>query len=212
VPTTLILARPTACLHGVDVVVRDIEDARDRDLLRRLGAGEEEAFRSLFRRYGPMAKALALRVVRQPFLAEEIVQEAFLAVWRDPAAYREDRGSVRAWLLSTVHHRAVDLVRREEAQRRRSREMAPDVVTLEDVGDTVAEETDLAQSRARVRAALAEIPAEQRRVLELMYFQGKTQTTIAEELKLPLGTVKSRTLLGMRRLRGMLVEAAEGDA
>jgi RNA polymerase sigma factor (sigma-70 family) len=188
------------------VVVRDLEDARDREMVRRVARGDEDAFRALFRRYGPSAKALAVRVVRQLFMAEEIVQEAFLALWREPSAYREDRGSFRAWIMSAVHHRAVDMVRREEAQRRRAVAPRPDEVVAPDVGESVTEEADLADQRARVRAALAEIPPEQREVLELMYFGGKTQSTIAEETGLPLGTVKSRTLLGMRRLRSMLVE------
>ena len=188
------------------MVVHNLEDARDRDLVRRIGEGDEDAFRDLFRRYGPASKALAARIIRQPFLAEEIVQEAFLALWRKPASYREDRGSVRAWLLSTVHHRAVDHVRREEAQRRRAAEAGPGVTVAQDVAEAVAEDADLAEQRARVRAALEEIPPEQRKVLEMMYFDGKTQSTIAAELSLPLGTVKSRTLLGMRRLRAMLLE------
>jgi RNA polymerase sigma factor (sigma-70 family) len=191
------------------VAVRSLEDARDRELVRRVVEGDEMAFRDLFNRYGPVAKSLALRVVRQPFLAEEIVQEAFLAVWRDPTAYREERGSFRAWLMSTVHHRAVDTVRREETQRKRAREEKLDTEREADVGDLVAEQVDLADSRIRVRRALDEIPPAQRKVLELMYFEGKTQTAIAQELELPLGTVKSRTLLGMRRLRGMLFEGAE---
>src|SRR4029079_19237953 len=97
---------------------------RDRDLLRRLSRGDEEAFVALFRRYGPLAKALATRIIRQPFMAEEIVQDAFLSLWRDPGSYREDRGTVRSWLLSAVHHRAVDRVRREEAEHRRRAEIA----------------------------------------------------------------------------------------
>jgi len=188
------------------VVVRSLEDARDRDLVRRVIAKDEEAFRSLFRRYAPMAKALALRVVRQTFVAEEIVQEAFLALWRNPGAFREDRGSFRAWMLSTVHHRAVDAVRREEAWRRRSREHDPDALVAEDVGATVVEELDHAAMRREIRAALDQLPAEQRQVLEMMYFEAKTQSMIAEELDLPLGTVKSRTLLGMRRLRDLVVK------
>ena len=188
------------------MVVRSLEDARDRDLVRRVIAKDEEAFRSLFRRYAPMAKALALRVVRQTFVAEEIVQEAFLALWRNPGAFREDRGSFRAWMLSTVHHRAVDAVRREEAWRRRSRELDPDALVAEDVGATVVEELDHAAMRREIRAALDQLPVEQRQVLEMMYFEAKTQAMIAEELKLPLGTVKSRTLLGMRRLRDLVVE------
>jgi RNA polymerase sigma-70 factor, ECF subfamily len=190
------------------VAVRDLEDARDRDLVRRVADGDEDAFRRLFRRYAPAAKSLAARVVRQAFMAEEIVQEAFLVLWRSPDSYREDRGSFRAWLMSTVHHRAVDLVRREEAHRRRSQNVRVDEVQ-DDVGQQVVDEVDLVESRVRVREALQGIPPEQRQVLELMYFAGKTQTTIATELELPLGTVKSRTLLGMRRLRAVLTGPGE---
>jgi RNA polymerase sigma factor (sigma-70 family) len=188
------------------VVVRSLEDARDRELVRRVLEQDEMAFRDLFRRYAPVAKSLAIRIVRQAFLAEEIVQEAFLSLWRDPRAYREERGSFRTWLMSAVHHRAVDAVRREETQRKRGREELPDMTARVDVGDLVAEQTDLADARVRVRRALEEIPSPQRQVLEMMYFDGKTQTAIAEELALPLGTVKSRTLLGMRRLRAMLFQ------
>ncbi len=186
--------------------VPNLEDARDRDLVRRVAEGEEAAFRQLFQRYAAAAKALAMRIVRQAFLAEEIVQEAFLALWRHPTSYREDRGSFRAWLMSTVHHRAVDVVRREEAQRRRAEDVRPDATadTMADPAEGVAERAALAEARRRVHHALAGLPSEQREVLELMYFAGKTQRTIARDLDLPLGTVKSRTLLGMRRLRAHL--------
>ncbi|HXF37710.1 MAG TPA: sigma-70 family RNA polymerase sigma factor [Actinomycetota bacterium] len=184
----------------------DLAEARDRDLLRRIEGGDEAAFRTLFRRYGGTALALARRIVRQGFLAEEIVQEAFLSIWRRPGAYDEARGSVRAWLMAAVHHRAVDAVRREESQRRR----AEAVIELPDPGDdpgvTVVEAVGLPEERRAVRGALEDLPAEQRQVIELMYFQGLSQSKIAERLSLPLGTVKSRTLLAMRRLRASLGE------
>jgi RNA polymerase sigma-70 factor, ECF subfamily len=178
-------------------------DARDDDLLSRVGHGDEEAFRSLFRRYGATAHALAQRVVRRGYLAEETVQEAFLALWRNSDGYDPERGSVRAWLMSTVHHRAVDLVRREEAQRRRAAETAPDAPPV-DPGTLVVEEIGLDEDRAAVREALKQLPAEQRQVIELMYYGGQSQSQIAARLDIPLGTVKSRTLLGMRRLRAAL--------
>ena len=90
--------------------VVDVSEAHDRELVDRLRQGDEDAFRGLFGRYAPSAKALALRVVRQSHLAEEIVQEAFLAVWRAPEGYDDERGSVRSWLMGMVHHRAVDMV------------------------------------------------------------------------------------------------------
>jgi RNA polymerase sigma factor (sigma-70 family) len=185
----------------------DLSETRDRDLVRRIGEGDDDAFRGLFRRYSPSALALARSVVRQPFLAEEIVQEAFLALWRNPSAYDQQRGSVRAWLMGMVHHRAVDAVRREEAHRRRTEAAVPDALDREpDPADQVVDQLGLPEERKAVRSALDELPPEQRRVLELMYFDGLSQSKIAERLSLPLGTVKSRTLLGMRRMRGALVE------
>ncbi len=183
----------------------DLSDARDRDLVQRIRRRDGEAFRGLFGRYAPSAMAIARRVVRQPFLAEEIVQEAFLAVWRNPEGYDQARGSVRAWLMGMVHHRAVDLVRREESQRRRAEaSQLTETTVVEDPAAQVVDEIGLPEEREAVRGALAELPPEQRQVIELMYFDGLSQSKIAEKLSLPLGTVKSRTLLGMRRLRGRL--------
>jgi RNA polymerase sigma factor (sigma-70 family) len=183
----------------------DISEARDRDLLVRLRGGDQDAFRGLFARYAPSAKALAQRVVRRPHLAEEIVQEAFMAVWRNPGAYDPDRGSVRAWLMGMVHHRAVDLVRREESHRRRAEASIPEAIhDVADHADDVVEQVGLPEERRIVRAALDELPEEQRAVLTLMYFDGLSQSQIAERTGLPLGTVKSRTLLGMRRMRASL--------
>ncbi|MEA2521573.1 MAG: hypothetical protein QOI81_1219 [Actinomycetota bacterium] len=183
----------------------DVSEARDRDLLRRLLTRDEEAFRGLFGRYAPAAKALALRVVRQQHLAEEIVQEAFLAVWRNPAAYEEQRGSVKTWLMGMVHHRAVDAVRREESQRRRAEAEATMAATESvDHAEDVVAAIGAPQERAAVRSALRSLPEDQRAVLEMMYFDGLSQSQIAQRNGLPLGTVKSRTLLGMRRLRSAL--------
>jgi RNA polymerase sigma-70 factor (ECF subfamily) len=183
----------------------DLSETRDRDLIRRIAAGDEGAFRGLFRRYSPTALGLATRIVRQAHLAEETVQEAFLSVWRNPAAFDSSRGSVRSWLMTAVHNRAVDAVRREEAQRRRAEEAAtdPDLGPV-DPGYQVVEEIGLFQQRVAVREAIGKLPAEQRQVIELMYFGGQSQSKISTRLGLPLGTVKSRTLLAMRRLRAEL--------
>jgi RNA polymerase sigma-70 factor (ECF subfamily) len=184
----------------------DLAETRDRELVLRIGKGDQDAFRGLFGRYAPSAKALALRVVRQSNLAEEIVQEAFMALWKNPDGYDQQRGSVKSWLMGMVHHRAVDLVRREEAHRRRTERAIPEAMETEpDPAQQVVDEVGAPGERAAVRAALGELPLEQRRVIELMYFGGRSQSQIAAELDLPLGTVKSRTLLGMRRLRGALM-------
>ncbi len=200
------LLDPNRVGRSETTVALDLSEARDRDLVQRIEAGDEEAFRGLFRRYGPTATALARQVARQPFLAEEIVQEAFLAVWRNPSGYDQGRGSVKSWLMGMVHHRAVDAIRREEAQRRRAEDaQATDVVVVADPAEAVVEELGLPDERRAVRAALDHLPAEQRQVIELMYFGGLSQSRISERLGLPLGTVKSRTLLGMRRLRKTLI-------
>ena len=185
----------------------DLPEAPDRDLIDRLRHGDEEAFRGLFHRYAPTAKALAQRVVRRSHLAEEIVQDAFMAVWKNPDAYDADRGSVRSWLMGLVHHRAVDLVRREEAHRRRSEAAIPEALEEQaDHADEIVDRLGAPEERRAVRSALDELPAEQREVLEMMYFAGLSQSQIAEKTGTPLGTVKSRTLLGMRRMRGALAE------
>lgn len=185
--------------------VIDLTKAHDRELVDRVRRHDEEAFRSLFARYAPTAMSLARRVVRQAHLAEEIVQEAFLAVWRNPEGYDARRGSVRSWLMGTVHHRAVDLVRREEAHRRRAQQAIVDARDEEaDHADDVAVGVDRPGERELVRSALVDLPAEQRDVIEMMYLSGLSQSQVAERTGLPLGTVKSRTLLGMRRLRAAL--------
>jgi RNA polymerase sigma factor (sigma-70 family) len=204
-PATLLLEQLDARTLAEACVTDDLSEARDRELVRAIDRGDEDAFRALFGRYAPSAMALARRVARQPFLAEEIVQEAFLAVWRNPSGYDQQRGSVRAWLMGMVHHRAVDAVRREESQRRRVEEsIVSDPVLSPDPADDVAEDIDLPKERKAVRKALDALPDEQRQVIELMYFGGLSQSKISEQLGLPLGTVKSRTLLGMRRLRGAI--------
>ena len=192
---------------GESGMAEDLSAARDRQLVRRIEGGDEEAFRSLFATYAPAAMALAIRVVRQAQLAEEIVQEAFLTLWRSPGVFDERRGSVKAWLMTMVHHRAVDVVRREEAQRRRSDEMVVGVrEEAVDPTDAVLAAVAAPAERDAVRTALRSLPPEQREVLELMYFDGLSQSQVAEKTGAPLGTVKSRALLGMRRMRSVVEE------
>jgi RNA polymerase sigma-70 factor (ECF subfamily) len=191
--------------RGTIVTPAGSDPVADHDLVRRLWSGDEGAFRELFARYGPVAHGLAYRLVRHAQLAEEIVQETFLSVWRSPERYDRSMGSVRSWLLAAVHHRAVDAVRREESQRRRADRAAGRLeLVTDDPTDELAAAIDRPQEQKLVREALEALPDEQRDVLSKMYFEGLTQTQIAERTGVPLGTVKSRTLLGMRRLRALL--------
>ncbi len=185
-----------------------MEDARDRELLRRVQDGDPQgaAFRELFRRNAGVAKSVALRIARSDQLAEEALQEAFLQLWRAPERFDGSRATVRRWLLTLVHARAVDLVRREEAQRRRAEEAAADPIVVLDPADEVAASLDRPGERASVRAALEVLPQPQRDVIDLMYFEGVSQTGVAQRLGIPLGTVKSRSLLAMRKLRSVMAE------
>jgi RNA polymerase sigma-70 factor, ECF subfamily len=176
----------------------------DLELVRRVAIRDPGAFEALYRRYVPAAYGVALRVLRQPFLAQEVVHDAFLAVWGAPDAYDATRGPFRTFLLSLVHHRAVDAVRREERLRMRERRANPDPLTDEDETEAVVEEADLADRRRLVREALSSLPEAQRRLVVLMYFNGWTQSRIAEEERIPIGTVKSRVFAAMRRLRETL--------
>lgn len=174
------------------------------ELVRRIGQRDVGAFETLYRRYAPAAYGVALRVLRQAALAEEVLHDTFLAIWTAPDAYDPSRGPFRTFFLSLIHHRAVDAVRREERLRAREQRANPPPVPDEDVMETVVEEAELADRRRRVRHALAGLPAEQRRLVELMYFRGWTQSRIAKEERIPLGTVKSRVFAAMRRLREAL--------
>ncbi|MGH2656699.1 MAG: RNA polymerase sigma factor [Actinomycetota bacterium] len=176
----------------------------DLELVRRIGGRDPVAFETLYQRYAPACYGVALRVLRQAFLAQEVVHDSFLAVWNAPDAYDATRSPFRSFLLSLVHHRAVDAVRREERLRARERRANLDPPIVEDVLEAVAEEADLADRRRQVKEALASLPEEQRRLVELMYFRGWTQSRIAEEEGIPIGTVKSRVFAAMRRLREAL--------
>jgi RNA polymerase sigma factor (sigma-70 family) len=184
--------------------VREI-DVDDLELHRRLSAGDVGAFDALYRRYAGVAMGLAYRLTGQHALAQDVVHDAFLAIWRAPEAFDPARGAFRTFLLSLVHHRGVDAIRREERLRARQERAANlEPAEVEDPSEGVAEDDLVARRRIEVRAALADLPSEQRQVLEMAYFGGMTQVRIAERLGIPLGTVKTRTFAALRKLRGRL--------
>jgi RNA polymerase sigma-70 factor, ECF subfamily len=186
--------------------VQEVADD-DVELHRRLTEGDREAFDELYRRYAGFAYGLAYRITSNTALAQDAVHDAFLAIWRAPEAFDPERGPFRTFLLALVHHRAVDTVRREERLRARG-ERAANLEPLagEDIADAVTERSYLGVRRQQVRDALAILSPEQRQVLEMAYFGGRTQVEIAEELGIPLGTVKTRTFAALRKLRGALEE------
>jgi RNA polymerase sigma-70 factor (ECF subfamily) len=181
-------------------------DDADRDVLARVSNGELGALQELYDRYRTMAYSIAFRITTDASLAEDVVQDAFLGAWRNAARYAEDRGSVKTWLLSIVHHRAVDAVRR----RRPTTELPeaevppPPPLTLPDIWAEVAGNLD----RAEIAAALATLSDVQREAIELAYFGGLTQVEIADRTGAPLGTVKSRVRLGLLAMRAALTGEA----
>ena len=179
----------------------------DEDLMEKARGGHTRAFGVIFDRHGSAAFSLAYRMSGSRSVAEDIVQEAFLSLWRSAAGYERARASVRSWVLCAVHNRAVDHFRR--GQSKYGTTVADDGITerLESPvrTDVEAERLDEAQ---RVRQAMTLVPQDQRRVIELAYFGGFSQTEIAELLGIPLGTVKGRMRLGLGRMRAALGEDA----
>jgi RNA polymerase sigma-70 factor, ECF subfamily len=184
--------------------VKDIHRLADEDLMPLLDRREPAAFEVLYDRHGGAAFSLAYRIVGDRPKAEDITQEAFLSLWRRGDRYDRARGSVRAWLLGIVRNRAIDVLRRDVA-------LAPSVSYEEHLtaaaspADTGVEA--LRREAAReVRSALAALPSDQLRVIELAYFGGLTHGEIAELLGMPLGTIKGRMRLGMEKIRAQLAE------
>ncbi len=178
----------------------------DEALLNAIAGGAVWAMESLYERYSRILYSLAYRMVADHQVAEDLLQDAFLSVWRRATSYSPQMGAARSWLISILHHRTIDYLRRA---RRRS--------TIQEV---LLEDTELDESTAspdvwdeawrsvkssHVRAALMKIPTEQRLVIELAYFQGWTHTEIAEGTQIPLGTVKARMRLGLSHLKQVLI-------
>jgi RNA polymerase sigma factor (sigma-70 family) len=178
--------------------------------MRQVAAGEITGLETLYDRYHTMAYALALRITTETGLAEDVVQDSFLGVWRNAARYAEAKGSVKGWLLAIVRHRAIDAIRRQRngvaLADETDGELLPTALTLPDIWPEVAGRLDAEQ----VRDALTILPPAQREVIELAYFDGLTQREIADRTHAPLGTVKSRMRLGLGALREQLTAPVTG--
>jgi RNA polymerase sigma factor (sigma-70 family) len=189
------------------------DDPANAALLSRMRAGDRRAVDDLYDRFSRPAFALARRILDDDTLAEDVVQDVFLGLWRDPGAYDLGRGTFSAWLLTLVHHQAVDTVRREESHRRRRDRLGDDLArTAPTVARDVEDDVWARMVSDRVRTALGALPAAQREALTLAYYGGYTQREVAALTRAPLGTVKTRMLAGLRRLREDLGGAALGGA
>jgi RNA polymerase sigma-70 factor (ECF subfamily) len=171
----------------------------DEDLISLVAQGDAEAFAVLYDRHGRAAYSLAYRMMGERQAAEDLAQDAFLKVWRSATSYRADRGSVRTWLLSIVHNRGIDQLR-SLASRRRTQEKLEASAPKSQPSEAFSESWRNTQ-REQVREALGTLPKEQLKILELAYFSGYTHVEIAELLDVPLGTVKGRMRLGLKKIR-----------
>jgi RNA polymerase sigma factor (sigma-70 family) len=188
------------------------DELSDEALLHAIAGGAVWAMDSLYRRYSRILYSLAYRMVADHQVAEDLLQESFLSVWKRSTSFSPQAGAARSWLLSIVHHRAIDHLRR--VRRRSVVQEAPleeleldETAAVDDAWDEVWRTVQSAQ----VRAALMKIPTEQRMVIELAYFQGWTHTEIAEGTQTPLGTVKARMRLGLNHLKRILLDEGIDD-
>jgi RNA polymerase sigma factor (sigma-70 family) len=186
---------------------RGLEDGQ---LVQLVAERDDGALEALYDRYGKAAYSLARRILTDELLAQDVVQEVFLSLWRNARQFDAGRGTVATYLLSMTHHRAVDVVRREENLRRRR--TSDEVLEFEpDPAPGVEAEAEAAERRAEVRAALAQLPPAQREALALAYFGGYTQREVASLVGVPLGTVKTRMAAGMRKLKEVLQAAGDEE-
>jgi len=186
---------------------RGLAHLSDEALVALVARADEDAFSELYERFGRVAYGLALRIVRDPALAEDAVQDGFLAVWRSASRFVAEQAKASTWILTLIHRRAVDLVRREQPRRAEPLGAAPPPS-----GEATEEQAWLRLQRSRVQEALRSLPDKQREALELAYYGGFTQSELADRLGEPLGTIKSRMFSGLARLRELLADGGpEGD-
>jgi RNA polymerase sigma-70 factor (ECF subfamily) len=180
----------------------------DEDLMQLVRRGDTSAFEVVYERHATAAFSLAYRMTGTRNLAEDVVQEAFLSLWRSGARYDRTRGSVRTWVLGIVHNRAIDALRRSMVHDRR-RASDEGIDERLDSGERTDVEAARRDEAREVRTALRTLPPEQSRVIELAYFGGFSQSEIASMLETPIGTVKGRMRLGLQKMRGELNGLAE---
>jgi RNA polymerase sigma-70 factor (ECF subfamily) len=181
----------------------DVSVLADEDLMQLMRQGDAQAFEMIYERHKTAAFSLAYRMIGRQGAAEDVVQEAFLSLWRSGARYDRARGSVRTWVLGIVHHRAIDALRRSMVhdKRRASDEGIEERFEAKERTDVQAVRHEEA---TEVRSALATLPEEQSKAIELAYFGGFSHSEIAAMLETPIGTVKGRIRLGLEKLRGQL--------
>jgi RNA polymerase sigma-70 factor, ECF subfamily len=196
----------TAMPAGVRNGLHDLSTLTDVDLIGRVSEGDPKALEVLYDRYNRIVYSFALRIVADPQIAEELLQEVFFRAWQQGRAFRETRGAFVTWLLSITHNMAIDEVRRRRRRPQKADSEDPELVLagVADASQDVEDEVWLSSLRTTIEVAMRELPAAQREAIELAYFQGLTQREISERLGEPLGTIKTRMRLGVQKLRDQL--------
>jgi RNA polymerase sigma factor (sigma-70 family) len=187
--------------------MRSFAHLSDEAVVALVARSDQSALAELYDRFGRVAYGVALRILRDEKLAEDAVQESFLAAWRNADRFIPERAKASTWFLTIVHRRAVDLVRRENRRRSEPLEEATEPAS----SGSMEEDAWLRFERERVQAALRQLPDQQREALELAYYGGFTQSELAERLGQPVGTIKSRMFAGLARLRELLAEPGTGS-
>jgi RNA polymerase sigma-70 factor (ECF subfamily) len=182
----------------------DYSELDDTALVALIARRDEGALSALYDRYSRLAFSLAMRVIGERALAEEITADAFVSVWRAAGSFTEERGRFVTWLLSVVRHRAIDELRRLNVRPEGTAVELNEALQSAAVPDGLDDLMDVRQRQMVVRSALASLPAPQRQALELAYFGGLTQQEIADKTKTPLGTIKTRMRLGLLKMRDEL--------
>src|SRR3954447_18534595 len=184
----------------------DLSAFNDADLIARVSEGDARALEVLYDRYSRVVYSFALRIVGDPLIAEELMQEVFFRTWQQGRAFRETRGAFVTWLLSITHNMAIDEVRKRRRRPQKADSEEPEAVlaAVPDPSQDIEGEVWLSSLRTIIETALVQLPPAQRESIELAYFQGLTQREIAERLNEPLGTIKTRMRLGIHKLREQL--------
>jgi len=186
--------------------IPDLVSLSDADLIGRAADGDARALEVLYDRYSRVVFSFGLRIVGDPQLAEELLQEVFFRAWQQGGSFRSSKGSFITWLLSITHNMAIDEVRKRRRRPQKADSEDPETVlaAVPDSGPDVEDEVWLGALRDTIEGAMASLPPAQRRAIEMAYFRGLTQREIAEQLGEPLGTIKTRMRLGMQKLRDQL--------
>jgi RNA polymerase sigma factor (sigma-70 family) len=200
-------ASQIAAISKTATEIQTKTELADEELISAICKGEEYAIEMLYERYHRYAYSLAYRILRDPLAAEDIVQDAFLSIWRKASSYQVQHGSVHSWLQAIVHHRAIDKVR---AAAHRDQQWTP--LLTDNEQDPPSEQPDVweqtwqGEQHRMILSVMDQIPAEQRMVIELAYFGGYTHAEISEQCHIPLGTVKGRMRLGLQKMKILLSE------